>query len=75
MAMDEYLAAENKHQVVWRSSLAKDEISIFTKPLRAMDREPAKLLLGQPLQIFDCPQGRDDFSDAFVIDAAIEVFH
>src|ERR1700722_8724072 len=57
MALDENIAAQDEHQVFRGSSLAKNKVSVFTKPLRSMGREPGKLLLGQSLQVFDRAQG------------------
>jgi len=51
--MNEYLATEDEHQVVWRSSLAENQVSIITKPLRSVGRGPCKLFFGESLQIFD----------------------
>jgi len=57
MALDDNIAMQNEHQVFRRSSLAKNKLSVFTKSLRSMGREPGELLLGQPLQRFDRAQG------------------
>ncbi len=64
--MDKYLATEDKHHVLRRSPFAENKVAIVTKLLRA-DREPGKLLFGKTLQIINGAQGRDDFSDAFLI--------
>src|SRR5580698_9442617 len=64
--MNQYVATEDEHQLVWRRSLAENQVAIIGKPLRSVGCEPCKFSLGQPLQIFDSAQGLDDFCDAFV---------
>jgi hypothetical protein len=49
----------------WAVALTKNEVSIVTKPLLAMNREPGKLL-GQSLHIFNSAQDRYDFSNALI---------
>src|SRR5580698_5125785 len=64
--MNQYVSTEDEHQVVRWSSLAKNKVSIVTKPLSTMAREPGELFFGQPLQIFDSAQSRYDLSEALI---------
>src|SRR5271156_1684264 len=63
MAPDENIAMQDEHQVFWRSSLAKNKVSVLTKSFRSVGREPGELLFGQALQILDRAQRCNDICD------------
>jgi hypothetical protein len=53
-------------------SLAENKVSILTKPLCSMRREPGELLLGEALQSFYAAQGCNNICDGKRVDWAFD---